>query len=207
MTGQGLYVGDIAHQQMAHAVVVRAQVASARITSIDAEAALASPGVLAVYTGEDLAADGLPDFPCDVALKRPNGQASPSGPAPRARSRSHSHRRRAGCIRRRRDAGRSQGGSRARRRRDAGCPNGRNGGRGSCLRRTGRLGGGARQHRLRLEEGRCGGGNRARRARLRAHLAHLARCGALAGAARERWAGSTRRVVSCSMPPIKARTY
>ena len=50
VTGQGLYVGDIAHQQMAHAVVVRAQVASARITSIDAEAALASPGVLAVYT-------------------------------------------------------------------------------------------------------------------------------------------------------------
>ena len=55
VTGQGLYVGDIAHQQMAHAVVVRAQVASARITAIDAEAALASPGVLAVYTAKDWA--------------------------------------------------------------------------------------------------------------------------------------------------------
>jgi integrase len=74
VTGQGLYVADIAPERMAHAVVVRAQVASARVTSIDTDAALASPRVLAVYTGKDLAADGLPDFPCGVELKRPNGQ-------------------------------------------------------------------------------------------------------------------------------------
>ena len=74
VTGQGLYVADIAPERTAHAVVVRAQVASARITSIDTVAALASPGVLAVYTGKDLAADGLPDFPCAVELKRPNGE-------------------------------------------------------------------------------------------------------------------------------------
>ena len=74
VTGQGLYVADIAPEGMAHAVVVRAQVASARVTSIDTDAALASPGVLAVYTAKDLAADGLPDFPCGVELKRPNGQ-------------------------------------------------------------------------------------------------------------------------------------
>ena len=40
-------------------MVVRSQVASARVTSIDTHAALDSPGVLAVYTGKDLAADGL----------------------------------------------------------------------------------------------------------------------------------------------------
>jgi aerobic carbon-monoxide dehydrogenase large subunit len=74
VTGLGLYVADIAPVRTAHAVVVRAQVASARITSIDTDAALASPGVLAVYTGKDLAADGLPDFPCGVELKRPNGE-------------------------------------------------------------------------------------------------------------------------------------
>jgi aerobic carbon-monoxide dehydrogenase large subunit len=74
VTGQGLYVADITPENMAHAVVVRAQVASARATSIDTAAALASPGVLAVYTAKDLAADGLPDFPCGVDLKRPNGQ-------------------------------------------------------------------------------------------------------------------------------------
>ena len=43
-------------------------------SSIDIEAALASPGVLAVYTAKDLAADGVADFPCGVDLKRPNGQ-------------------------------------------------------------------------------------------------------------------------------------
>jgi carbon-monoxide dehydrogenase large subunit len=74
VTGQGLYVADIARERMACGVVVRAQVASARVISIDTKAALASPGVLAVYTSEDLAADGLPDFPCGVELKRPNGQ-------------------------------------------------------------------------------------------------------------------------------------
>ena len=72
--GQGLYVADIALAETAHAVVVRAQVASARVISIDIAAALASPGVLAVYTGKDLAADGLPDFPCGVNLPRSAGQ-------------------------------------------------------------------------------------------------------------------------------------
>ena len=74
VTGQGLYVADIAQARMAHAVVVRAQVASARVVSIDVDAALASPGVLAVHTAKDLAADGVADFPCGVDLKRPNGQ-------------------------------------------------------------------------------------------------------------------------------------
>lgn len=73
LTGQGLYVADIALEGMAHAVVVRAQVASARVAAIDVAAALATPGVLAVYTGNELAADGLADFPCGVNLPRPNG--------------------------------------------------------------------------------------------------------------------------------------
>jgi carbon-monoxide dehydrogenase large subunit len=74
ITGQGVYVADLAPEGMAHAVVVRAQTASARVTGIDASAALDVPGVLAVYTAADLAADGLPDFPCGVELKRPNGE-------------------------------------------------------------------------------------------------------------------------------------
>ena len=41
LTGQGLYVAAIAHARMAIAVVVRAQVASARVTSIDTNAAVA----------------------------------------------------------------------------------------------------------------------------------------------------------------------
>ena len=56
ITGQGVYVADLAPEGMAHAVVVRAQMASARVTGIDASAALDVPGVLAVYTAADLAA-------------------------------------------------------------------------------------------------------------------------------------------------------
>jgi aerobic carbon-monoxide dehydrogenase large subunit len=74
VTGQGLYVADLAVAETAHAVVVRAQVASGRLTAIDVAAALASPDVLAVYTAKDLADDGLPDFPCGVGLLRPDGQ-------------------------------------------------------------------------------------------------------------------------------------
>lgn len=74
ITGRGLYVADIVDERIAHAVVVRAQVASARIVSIETSAAAASPGVLAVYTARDLSADGLPDFACGVDLKRPNGE-------------------------------------------------------------------------------------------------------------------------------------
>jgi aerobic carbon-monoxide dehydrogenase large subunit len=74
VTGRGLYVADLSLEGMAHAVVVRAQVASARVAAIDVAAALARPGVLAVYTSKDLAADGLADFPCGVNLPRPNGE-------------------------------------------------------------------------------------------------------------------------------------
>jgi carbon-monoxide dehydrogenase large subunit len=76
VTGQGSFVGDIGLERTAHAVVVRAQVASARLISIDTAAARASPGVLAVYTAKDLASDALPDFVSGVALKRPNGQTA-----------------------------------------------------------------------------------------------------------------------------------
>ncbi len=72
--GQGQYVGDIALPETAFAVLVRAEVASARIVGIDIGVAAAAPGVLAVYTAKDLVADGISDFPCGVKLLRPNGQ-------------------------------------------------------------------------------------------------------------------------------------
>jgi carbon-monoxide dehydrogenase large subunit len=74
VTGGGLYVADLPLEGMAHAVVVRAQVASARVAAIDVTAALAWPGVLAAYTSKDLAADGLADFACGVNLPRANGE-------------------------------------------------------------------------------------------------------------------------------------
>ena len=53
LTGRGAYTDDIAIAGQAHAVFVRSQVAHGLIRSIDTRAALAMPGVLAVFTGED----------------------------------------------------------------------------------------------------------------------------------------------------------
>src|SRR5206468_5178738 len=68
--------------RQAHAMVVRSTHAHARIRRIDASAALESPGVLAVLTGDDLAADGLGDLPTDGSRKRRDGTAAFTTPRP-----------------------------------------------------------------------------------------------------------------------------
>lgn len=55
ITGAGRYVDDVHAAGVQHAVTVRSPYARARIRSIDTSSALASPGVVAVYTGEDIA--------------------------------------------------------------------------------------------------------------------------------------------------------
>jgi aerobic carbon-monoxide dehydrogenase large subunit len=59
LTGRGHYVADIDLVRQAHAVFVYSPHANARIRSVDKSAAEALPGVDAVLTGEDWAADGL----------------------------------------------------------------------------------------------------------------------------------------------------
>jgi len=54
LTGHGSYVDDVVVPGMLHASFVRSDLARARITSIDAEAARALPGVHAVLTAADL---------------------------------------------------------------------------------------------------------------------------------------------------------
>src|SRR3954465_2998980 len=53
--GRGQYVSDVTLPRMAHVAFVRSPHAHARIVSIDATAAKASPGVIAVVTGAELA--------------------------------------------------------------------------------------------------------------------------------------------------------
>jgi carbon-monoxide dehydrogenase large subunit len=55
LTGRGRYTDDFSPAGQAHACIVRAPVAKARIRSLDVSAAQAAPGVLAVITGADLA--------------------------------------------------------------------------------------------------------------------------------------------------------
>ncbi len=59
VTGGGCYTGDVRLPGQAHAAMLRSTHAHATIRGIDPAAARAMPGVLAVYTGDDLAAAGL----------------------------------------------------------------------------------------------------------------------------------------------------
>src|SRR5215470_10859711 len=63
VTGQGRFSDDVNLPGQAYAVMVRSPHAHARIRSIDASAALALPGVIAVLTGADARADGLKPIP------------------------------------------------------------------------------------------------------------------------------------------------
>ena len=64
LAGRGGYVDDVALPGMAHAAMVTSPHAHARIVSIDTSKARALPGVIGVYTGEDLATvvDPCPSF-------------------------------------------------------------------------------------------------------------------------------------------------
>src|ERR1700733_11633517 len=56
LQGRGLYVSDMELPRMAHVVFVRSPHAHAKIVSIDTQPARKMPGVVAVVTGEELAA-------------------------------------------------------------------------------------------------------------------------------------------------------
>jgi carbon-monoxide dehydrogenase large subunit len=73
LRGQGQFIDDHNLPGQAHAVLVRSPHAHARIKSINTQAALKAPGVLAVYTGEDVAADGLGTMKMSLPRKRPDG--------------------------------------------------------------------------------------------------------------------------------------
>src|SRR5258708_6089431 len=58
LTGAGTYTDDINRPGQLYAHILRSPHAAAKITSIDTAAAKAAPGVVAVYTGADVAKDG-----------------------------------------------------------------------------------------------------------------------------------------------------
>ena len=59
LLGRGRFVADTNFPREAHLALVRSPHAHARIASINVSAALALPGVIAVFTGADMAADGI----------------------------------------------------------------------------------------------------------------------------------------------------
>jgi aerobic carbon-monoxide dehydrogenase large subunit len=76
LTGFGRYVADLQLPGIVHAVLVRASYAHADVVSIDCDAARANPGVIAVFTADDLRQDGIGALPCGVDQKTADGQTA-----------------------------------------------------------------------------------------------------------------------------------
>jgi carbon-monoxide dehydrogenase large subunit len=73
LRGLGRYVDDIVLPRQAHACFLRSPHAHARIAKIDATKARKLPGVIGILLGRDLAAAGIGDVPCMVAMKNRDG--------------------------------------------------------------------------------------------------------------------------------------
>lgn len=82
LTGTGRYTDDVTLPNQAVGYVVRSPYPHADLTAVDVEAARQAPGVLAVYTAADLAADGLGDMPVVVRPKAPDGSRMVAPPHP-----------------------------------------------------------------------------------------------------------------------------
>ena len=83
LTGQGTYTDDINRPGQTYAYILRSPLAHANIKSIDATAAKAATGVLAVFIGDDMAADGVGGIPCGWGVNNKDGSAmaEPAHPA------------------------------------------------------------------------------------------------------------------------------
>jgi carbon-monoxide dehydrogenase large subunit len=73
LRGEGRFQHDFNLPGQVHGVVLRSPHAHARIRALDLAAAKAAPGVLAIYTGDDLAAAGLGTMGVPFQRKRPDG--------------------------------------------------------------------------------------------------------------------------------------
>src|SRR5262245_16251615 len=88
ITGKGRFSDDVNLPGQAYMAVVRSTHAHARLAAFDLAAAKASPGVIAVLTGDDLMADGLKPMPhlpfnwhpADVQLTNADGSSFYTAP-------------------------------------------------------------------------------------------------------------------------------
>src|SRR6516162_7042449 len=82
LTGGGTYTDDINRPGQLHAYILRSPHAHARIAGIDTAAAQRAPGVVAVYTGKDMAADGVGGLPCGWQVHSKDGSPMIESPHP-----------------------------------------------------------------------------------------------------------------------------
>lgn len=81
LTGTGGFTDNLARANQAHVVLVRSPHAHAKITRIDTAEARKAPGVIAVYTWEDMAKEGVGDFSFPTMF--PNADGSKPEMTPR----------------------------------------------------------------------------------------------------------------------------
>jgi aerobic carbon-monoxide dehydrogenase large subunit len=74
LTGGGTYTDDVQLDRQSYAYFVRSPHAHATIKRINKDRALKAPGVVAVFTGEDLAAAKVAGLPCGWLITDVNGQ-------------------------------------------------------------------------------------------------------------------------------------
>ncbi|HEY7241563.1 MAG TPA: xanthine dehydrogenase family protein molybdopterin-binding subunit [Burkholderiales bacterium] len=82
LTGAGQYTDDVALPRQSHAAFLRSPHAHAKIKKISIDKAKNAPGVLAVYTGADLAAAKVGGLPCGWLITDVNGQPMKEPPFP-----------------------------------------------------------------------------------------------------------------------------
>ncbi len=82
ITGKGRYTDDIKLLGMTHASFVRSPYAHARVTSIDISAAESMPGVVAIFTGDDIKETGIVGVPTGWQVNFKNGDTMKEPPHP-----------------------------------------------------------------------------------------------------------------------------
>ncbi len=82
LTGQGTYTDDINRPGQTYAFILRSPHASARINGIDTGAAKSAPGVVAIYTGADMAKDEIGGLPCGWLINFKDGSPMKEPPHP-----------------------------------------------------------------------------------------------------------------------------
>ena len=82
VTGKGQYTDDISRPGETRALFIRSPHAHAKIKRVDAKAAAAMPGVLAVLTGAELAADKIGNLICGWMIHSKDGSPMKMAPHP-----------------------------------------------------------------------------------------------------------------------------
>ena len=73
ITGLGQFVDDINRPHQLYAQIIRSPIAHGKINKVDVDAAIAMSGVVAVFTGADMAADGVGGIPCAWGITSKDG--------------------------------------------------------------------------------------------------------------------------------------